>query len=239
MNLAKQIQIYGDSIMKGILLDKDTNRYYPMKQSDEQQLYANLGLVVNNRSKFGCTIEKGQQLLARAMEKGLDCDVVLLEYGGNDCDYDWERVAQDPDALHEPHTPIHRFEEIYRNMLYSIKRSGITPVVMSLPPIDGERYFRWITRSGLNAQNILRFLGDVQMIYRYQEMYSLAATKLAYETGSLYVDVRSAFLDKRSYKNTLMCEDGIHPNENGHRLIVDELTRFAAQNLDKFTNSCA
>lgn len=225
--------------MKGILLDKDSNRYYPLKQGDVQQLYNSLGFVVNNRSKFGCTIEKGQQLLSRAMEKGLNCDVVLFEYGGNDCDFDWERVAQNPDAPHEPHTPFQRFESIYRNMLTSIQRCGITPVVMSLPPIDGERYFRWITRNGLNAQNILRFLGDVQMIYRYQEMYSLAATKLAYETGALYVDVRSAFLDKRNYKDSLICEDGIHPNENGYRLIANELMKFTSENLVKLNPSCA
>ena len=225
--------------MKGILLDKESSRYYPMKQTETERIYTKLGLAVNNRSRFGCTIEKGQQQLTRALEKGLACDVVLLEYGGNDCDYDWERVANDPDAKHEPHTPFKKFEEIYHNMLLSIKRGGITPVVMSLPPIDGERYFKWITRNGLNAQNILRFLGDVQMIYRYQEMYSLAATKLAYETGAMYVDVRSAFLDKRNYKDSLICEDGIHPNENGYRLIAHELMRFASDNLEKLNNSCA
>ncbi|MFA9380187.1 MAG: SGNH/GDSL hydrolase family protein, partial [Acetanaerobacterium sp.] len=219
MNIVKQIQIYGDSIMKGILLDKDSNRYYPMKHSDTELFQSSFDVVVNNRSKFGCTIERGWQQLARAMEKGLSCDMVLLEYGGNDCDYDWERVSSAPDAEHEPHTPIHRFKAVYRDMLAALKEKNITPIVMSLPPIDGERYFKWITRNGLNAQNILRYIGDVQMIYRFQEMYSLAATKIAYETQSLYVDVRSAFLDKRNYKDALICEDGIHPNENGHRLI--------------------
>lgn len=231
MNIAKQIQIYGDSIMKGILLDKSSNRYYPIKQSDTDKLYTQLGLVINNRSKFGCTIEKGQQSLNKALEKGLSCDYILLEYGGNDCDYDWARVAESPDASHEPHTPLQVFEQTYRSMLNAIRQHGITPVVMNLPPIDSDRYFGWITRSGLCAQNILRFLGDVQMISRFQELYSLAATKIAYETGALFVDVRSAFLEKRSYKSTLICEDGIHPNENGHQLILDVLARFAAEHL--------
>ncbi len=232
MNLVKQIQVYGDSIMKGILLDKENGRYYPMKQDDTRLMAENLDIVVNNRSKFGCTIEKGWQQLQKSMEKGLKCDIVLLEYGGNDCDYDWEKVAASPEAAHEPHIPLRRFETIYKEMLLALKQNGITPVVMSLPPIDGERYFNWITRNGLSRENILHFLGDVQMIYRYQEMYSLAATKLAFETGALYADVRSAFLDRRDYKRAFICEDGIHPNENGHRLISEELCRLAKAHFE-------
>ncbi|OLA61120.1 MAG: hypothetical protein BHW37_01125 [Firmicutes bacterium CAG:272_52_7] len=36
------------------------------------------------------------------------------------------------------------------------------------------------------------------------------------------IDIRSAFLVKRDYSDYL-CEDGIHPNERGHKLIKDTL----------------
>ncbi len=230
MNIVKQIQIYGDSIMKGILLDAQSKRYYPMPEQTAKLFKEEFAVEINNRSKFGCTIQKGHEQLEKALEKGLSCDMVLLEYGGNDSDFNWEEVAASPEAEHKPHTPIQLFEHIYRRMIAELKEHGIIPIVMSLPPIDGEKYLKWITRNGLSEQNILRFLGDVQMIYRFQEMYSLMATRIACECGALFVDVRSSFLDKHNYKN-LICEDGIHPNENGHQLIQQTLVSFAQNHL--------
>ncbi|SDN94996.1 SGNH/GDSL hydrolase family protein [Acetanaerobacterium elongatum] len=230
MNIVKQVQIYGDSIMKGILLDAQSKKYYPMAENTAELFKEDFSVEINNRSKFGCTIQKGHEQLKKSLDKGLACDMVLLEYGGNDSDYNWEEVSAAPEAKHQPHTPIKLFESIYRSMILELKEHNIIPLVMSLPPIDGEKYLKWITRNGLSEQNILRFLGDVQMIYRFQELYSLTATRIAYECGAMFVDVRSAFLDKHNYKE-LICEDGIHPNKTGHQLIQQTLISFAEGHL--------
>ena len=111
-------------------------------------------------------------------------------------------------------------------MLTTLKDPAIQPSLMSLPPMDAEKYLSWITRAGLNRENILKCLGDTQMIYRFQELYSHTIMMLAYETKSLFVDVRAAFLDKHNYKD-LLCDDGIHPNEEGHQLIKQVFSQFA------------
>ena len=218
------VEIYGDSIMKGTLLDNITKRY-SYKKDLLTPIEDSFPLELKNRSKFGCTIEKGEKMLDIALAQGPSCDTILLEYGGNDCDFHWDQVAENPSGEHFPHTPLARFESIYRSMIEKMRANGIEPIVMSLPPIDAEKYFAWFTRSGINKQNILRWLGDIQLIYRHQELYSLSATKLALELHCRFVDVRSAFLGRHDYK-LLLCEDGIHPNESGYQLISDVFSSY-------------
>ncbi|KNZ41628.1 hypothetical protein AKG39_11115 [Acetobacterium bakii] len=225
--MKKQIAVYGDSILKGVMLDKESQKYFFSKESVAKILEKLIPFQIHNHSKFGCTIEKGHKYLTNGLKKGLDCEIVLLEYGGNDCDYDWEAVSASPEENHLPHTPLDLFKRTFREIIAELNEHGIRPLLMSLPPIDAEKYLSWITRNGLSKENITKFLGDVQMIYRFQELYSNTIALIAAETGSLFIDVRSRFLDKRNFKE-LICEDGIHPNAEGHKLISQTFMDFVS-----------
>lgn len=231
MDIIRQIQIFGDSIMKGILFDKDNERYYPLSTINISDFAKRFSLGIENKSRFGCTIEKGWVQLKRALDLGLNCDAILLEYGGNDCDLNWAEVAAAPDAEHIPNTPYSVFVDTLRKMARELKLHHITPIMMSLPPIDAERYLNWITRNGINREAILSWLGDLSAIYRHQELYSDAMMRVACETHSLFVDVRSAFLGRRDLKS-LICEDGIHPTEAGHLLIFETFSDFTRLTLN-------
>jgi len=231
MDLRKKVEIYGDSIMRGVLLDKSNEKYYFNSEENFEEFQNNFPLEIINKSKFGCTIDKGSKMLDKALENGLSCDMILLEYGGNDCDYKWAEISENPEGMHFPYTTIQAFTNIYKEMIEKLKAHGIRPAIMSIPPIDAEKYFTWFTRKGLNKENILKWLGDIQTIYKHQELYSLAATKIAYETGAIFIDIRSAFLDKHNYKE-LICDDGIHPNCEGHKIIARTFSEYvASQNL--------
>jgi lysophospholipase L1-like esterase len=188
-----------------------------------------LGISIVNKSRFGCTVEKGYQLLTKSLDQGLDCDLVVLEYGGNDCDFDWAAVAADPTADHQPHTPLPRFMQTLQHMVDLLVHRGIRPVLMSLPPICAERYFNFIVGRGVDRVNLLTFLGDVQQIYRHHELYSLAITRLADRSGCLYAPVRETFLTQ-GHRRDLICGDGIHPNADGHRIMQQVFTDLG-QNL--------
>jgi len=112
------------------------------------------------------------------------------------------------------------------HMIRSVKEMGMTPIVMSMPPLDADRYFEFISRGGLNKENIVRWLGDVQHIYRWHELYSNEIVKLAPENGCALVDVRGAFLREWDYKQYL-CEDGIHLNEKGQKFLGNIFVEYA------------
>ena len=111
-----------------------------------------------------------------------------------------------------------------QSMIKTCLRNGSTPVLMSLPPIDSIRFFDWITRpDNVDPEHIMEFLGDKDYIYRHQERYSRAIVRLAYENNLPLIDVRDAFLNQK-YLTKLLCADGIHPTEEGQKLIEEVFT---------------
>jgi lysophospholipase L1-like esterase len=97
-------------------------------------------------------------------------------------------------------------------------------VLLTLPPIDSRRYLRFICRDGLSRENILRWLGDVDAIYRWQEKYSAMVGAIAAEEGLRVIDLRGCFLRDGHSPEELLCEDGIHPSRLGQSLIFRTLS---------------
>lgn len=220
MNVLNKLYIYGDSILRGILLDEENKRYYPMKNNNIKDLEREFPVSIENKSKFGRTIDKGYREIKSMLQKSINCDMMILEYGGNDCDHKWNEIGEEPEKDHLPNTPIEKFENIYFKIISELKSKKIKPIIMSLPPIDSEKYFNWITQNIPNKNNVLKWLKNKQNIGQYQELYSLSAMKVALQTNSFFIDVRSEFLKTNNYSE-LMSEDGIHPNEKGYNLILN------------------
>ena len=97
-------------------------------------------------------------------------------------------------------------------------------MLLSLPELDSQRFFDHVS-AGLDRENILRWLeGDVNNIGHWHEQYNLEVFKLAARRGIKLIDISSVFLRQRRLSDFL-CEDGMHPNEAGHRLIADAILR--------------
>lgn len=218
-----KICLFGDSISKGVIIDELKDRYTMTKKSFANLLSGDIGLDLTNYSMLGCTITKGKSMLERHRKTLEDCALVVLEYGGNDSDHNWEEIAADPLAEHLPKTPIDRFEATYREIIEGLKALDKPILMLNLPPIDERKYFNWFSR-GLDQSKILTWLGGrTEYIYRFHEIYNVRLSRLA----SLYqipiIDIRSAFLERKNYSDYL-CEDGIHPNERGHELIAEAIS---------------
>lgn len=221
-----QISIYGDSILKFVRLE---GRRYTADRSFEQRFAAQHHIQIRNRSYFGAVIDKGLSLLRRDLSGGLlPGNWAVLEFGGNDCNYVWEQVADAPEAEHLCQTPPETFVERLREGVRLLREADAKPILTALPPLDPQRYFRWITRNGLDPERILRWLGDINLLYRWNELYSRLAEQTAREEALPLVDLRTPFL-RAGRLDTLLCEDGIHPNREGQGLIYDAFCTFAAR----------
>lgn len=227
-----KINIWGDSILKGVIYDEMRKRYAPLKENSAELVSRHMGLDIKNNARFGLTAPRAKSLLLQALDRGVDCEIAIIELGGNDSDFNWSEVAQHPDREHLPNTPLKLFRSSITDMVQALRTHGILPVLVNLPPIDAEKYFAWITRSGLDKNKLLGWLGDVQHIYRFHECYSLAVTDLARSLKCHLINVREAFLLEKNYSRYL-CIDGIHPNGEGHKLmnkVFSEYARLAMTN---------
>lgn len=223
-----KIGIWGDSLLQGVVLDEKLGKYSILENNCAVSLARKIGINISNNSRFGCTAPKGLMSLNRALQSDVEFSAAIIEFGGNDCDMKWEELSASPDIEHGPKTPLYQFISCYTDMIASIKAKGITPVLMSLPPLDAQRYFDWVTRNGLNKENVLKCLGDVQYIYRWHERYSLAVSALARKFSCHFIDIRDAFLSERDYQKYL-CADGIHPNQQGHALMERAFYEYAEE----------
>lgn len=218
MTCSADICIYGDSLMKGTVPSGSSRYKFTIGQYLDK-IMDTFSMNVLNRAKFGAPVTKGASLLRQDLDRSITGKYTLVEYGGNDCNFDWAAVSADPEGEHQPKTPLKLFLSTLETMADSLLQVGSQPVLMTLPPIDAEKYLNAIcTNVNCVRKNILHWLGDTSMIYRYHEMYSGAIANLAAKKDIPLVDVRTQFLDKHNYRD-LISDDGIHPSDQGYSII--------------------
>ena len=227
-----RVCLFGDSISKGVIIDEVRDRYAMTKNCFANILSAGeTALDVSNFSMLGSTIMKGKSMIERHIKDVQNCEVIVLEYGGNDSDHNWQEISENPAGQHLPKTPIEDFVRFYRGIIDQLNEMGKKIVMLNLPPIDEHKYFDWISR-GLSKENILSWLGGSdEFIYRWHEIYNVKVCNIASEYKIPIIDIRSAFLERRNYSD-LLCNDGIHPNEKGHEMIAEVIAR-AIPNLEQ------
>ena len=223
-----KFMISGDSISRGVIYDEQKGKYAVLAENYVSLLQTHLTGAVYNISKFGATITKGVTKLNQAFNKNT-ADVVVIEYGGNDCDFDWLKIAQNPNDMHLPKTDINTFEQLLKDTLDFLKSKKSIPVLLTLPPLNADAYFKWVSNNNpLAESNILQWLGSITKIYWWQERYNAAIIKVAQETETKWIDIRGAFLQHTDFTK-LLCKDGIHPNKEGHAMIANKILTYVKQ----------
>ena len=225
MYLIKNIEVFGDSILKGIQVNSNSLKYHVENHIDTEAISGRYSVSIVNNSKFGCTVTKGLSILKKRLEHGISFDAAIMDFGGNDCDMDWRAISDNPYQEHLPKTTIHVFISTYKELVSLLQNNGVLPILTTLPPLEPQRFFDWFCGK-LNKENILKWLGDVIAIYRHQENYSRAIERIALDCNVPIVDLRGAFLQHRRIKH-LLCEDGTHPNTEGQKVITDAFLTFA------------
>lgn len=218
------ILLYGDSIMRGIVYNDAIKKYTVLSNAFWNILASKINATLTNAARFGNTLGRAIKKLYQDITRAKP-DVVLFELGGNDCDFNWDEIAANPDAHHKPKTDFDEFQKVYEEVIKNLYSMNILPVLLTLPPIDSERYFSWISKGDpVAAKNILKWLGDVEEIYKWQAKYNKALHKVAEKTDTVIIDIREEFM--KGNHSDYLCSDGIHPNEKGHRLIAKQIENF-------------
>ena len=225
-NPIKSLCMLGDSLAKGVVVDSAKKNYTFLKDCFVNLFSTATGIVVTNLSKFGCTVTKGLEIARRNAAKLRDFDYVVLEFGGNDSNFNWKEISDNPRDLHVPATPLPIFKENYRALVDQVRDNGGRPLMLNLPPVDGQRFFDWVSRN-LNKENILHWLyGDVNTITRWHAGYNEAVCQVAEEKDVPLIDIRSIFQDRPDLADCY-CIDGMHLNAKGHALVTQRVCAYA------------
>jgi lysophospholipase L1-like esterase len=221
------ITLIGDSIAKGITT---VNSKLGKVENCASKLIENyLGTKINNLSVYGQTIKRVQekQIIENYIENlnPNDRNVVVFSIGGNDSDYNWNEVAECPLIYHESKTNEKDFVDILTKMINKLKNRGVDVWLTGLPLIHSERYFKNMISRVADSDVVLKFFrDDITNIQRHQELYNFLLYKTAIKNDCKFLDIRSIFLRKRDFLSDY-CQDGVHPNEQGHQEIAKEIIR--------------
>jgi lysophospholipase L1-like esterase len=219
------IVAYGDSITKGIVYDNEKSKYSIIKDNFTNIISSSIKGSVYNVGKFGSTIIRGINKMNNDVIKKAP-DIVLIEFGGNDCDFKWDDIGKNPDLEYQPNTDINVFKETLLKMIDTLKNDKIFPALMTLPPLDPFKYFNWIGKGDASAEkNILHWLGSKERLFTWHDSYNNMIAEVAKESRTVLIDIRSEFLKCDNYSDYL-CIDGIHPNDKGQSLIASSLLDF-------------
>ncbi|MDR0850759.1 MAG: SGNH/GDSL hydrolase family protein [Christensenellaceae bacterium] len=223
-----EISIFGDSLALGYVFNNLVPTRLP--HNAVSVISDKLGIEIKNYSVFGQTLKRvcDKGTLERYLEacSGGKKRIAVIALGGNDSDYYWEKVAENPDFPHDCKTNLAQFITMLNNKITLLKDSGVTPVLVNLIPIDSKNYFKNILSKKYDGKKLLKFFrGDVNVIHRHQEVFSNEVTRAAIENDCKLLDIRSKLLWHHNLKS-LMHTDGIHLNEKGQRFIAEEILKM-------------
>ena len=145
--------------------------------------------------------------------------------------YDWQAIAADPSAKHNPQMDLVAYKALYTNRIAQARAQGLEPVLVSLPIIDENRYFAFITR-GMSIQerkNVLYWLGGhIERLRNIHALYNLALFRLASTQCVHIIDITSPMLASDHF-NQLLEQDGVTLSLEGQALVDDELASLVSR----------
>ncbi len=216
-----EIQIWGDSIAVGITYDEQRKRYIISKERCAKRISEGLQCKVVNNSKMGATVLDGLERFAAT--KSVEGALCVIEYGGNDCNTDWEHVANHPEEPPRATVELPEFSKKLEEFIARIQSENMKPMLVTPLPLHAEKFFNWVSQN-LNGEAILKAIGAVESIYHWQERYANAVRSVAEKTNTPLLDLRETMLANKEY-GSLICIDGMHLADEGYRFITDYLLR--------------
>ena len=218
-----KIVVFGDSILKGVITIPNSGKLFDTTENDSLSLaQKELGFELDNRSIYGNITSKGLIKLQKFFEKGGEADFCIIEFGSNDCDYDWGTLVQK--------VPLAEYLDNLAAMVKLCREHKVTPLMMGLIPYVCDDWYQTIIK-GQNEAAILDFLGgSSETLGKNQLIYKDAQADFVQKNNVQFLDPWTIFEGHKE----LMCYDGIHPNEKGYELLSKAWIKFLSEVKKEF-----
>ena len=158
-------------------------------------------------------------------------DKTLIIQPESGLQYNWQEIAANPSGQHEPAMDLVAYKAQYTNRIAQARAHGQEPVLVSLPIMDENRYFAFITR-GMSMQerkNLLYWLGGkTERLRTIHAVYNLSLFRLAAQQCVHIMDITSPMLASAHYEQ-LLEQDGVTLSPEGKQLVENELSTLISR----------
>ena len=122
-----EIYLFGDSAAQGIVLDEQGQ--YRVSRAGCIRLLKRRGYPIRNYAVHGYTVLQGlESFRSMPIEEGSFC---VIQFGGNDCDLDWDAVSRDPDSYHEGRVSLADFRGKITRFVREARERKLEPVLIT------------------------------------------------------------------------------------------------------------
>ncbi len=162
----------------------------------------------------------------------IDSDIVLMNFGSNDCNFNWDEISKSPLDEHLPNTSLEEFVDTYNRMVDHVLERRSLPVVATLLPVQESRYIDYVCKTRSLDRDKVRSWVDSRpfSLTEHQRSYSDAVADIAHSRGIPLIDLRSAFALNGDCA-ALIGPDGIHPNSRGQKVMKHCFESFISDYL--------
>lgn len=218
----KTYTIFGDSIAKGII--SNNSKIQNANTNSVKLIEDFFNIKINNISKYGLSLSKFiEKNMLDNYITNLDktkTNFVFFCLGGNDADFNWKEVGENPFIPHSMKTPLSTFSKMLDEVVKKLKENNVIVVLSTIMPINSNLYFKNVISKIADGKNVLKYLeNDLTNIHRVQECYNNEIIKCALRNNCELLDVRTPMVMTRDYMK-YFCEDGIHPNQEGYNYLA-------------------
>ena len=162
-------------------------------------------------------------------------DKTLIIQPESGLQYNWQAIAANPSGQHDPLMDLVAYKAQYTNKIAQARAHGQEPVLVSLPIMDENRYFAFITR-GMSMQerkNLLYWLGGkTERLRNIHALYNLSLFRLAAQQCAQQcvhiIDITSPMLASAHYEQ-LLEQDGVTLSPEGQQLVDNELSTLISR----------
>ncbi len=207
----KKVVFLGDSITQNaVIKSEDFKGFITLIQEDVDQHIELIGKGISGN--------KVSNLLSRYKEDvvDLDPDIVFIYIGINDV---WHKYDFGTG------TDISFYENGLRQIISDIKNNG-SELVLCTPTVIGEN------KGEFTLVNKFKDIETMEIMNSDLDNYSDVIRKLSIEFNTELLDLRKIFMQYISENNPdnkskgILTTDGVHLNNEGSRLIADEMIKF-------------
>lgn len=131
---------------------------------------------------------------------------VIVLFGNNDC----KLVSVDT-----PCVSLIEYKDNLLKIINSIRQSGKTTLLSNLPPITNTGFSK-------SLPQIKKLMINIKSPSEWHKKYSDILSEVA---DSCYVKLIDIHSKLQSFKKRVMSEDGLHPNDFGHKVIAHEFKK--------------
>lgn len=214
----KSVSVIGDSIFKGVVYDQNRKRYVVSHESSAYLLRKEVPFEINNYSRFGITIKDAYEVLKCVLDNSND-EIIVIEIGGNDSDFNWDSIAAYPEGEHLPKVSLDEYQKYLEKMVKMCKKNRRIPILTTLPNISSNKYLNWVSKTEENKKAILKWLGNTDRINLFHDEYNEIIRKVVKKYHLSCIDINEGF--SLDIIDELTDVDGIHPSLSGYKLIKD------------------